>query len=107
ERLHLFGVCPTRAEIRALYQWVRGQGKGVVHSHQLSVDFPPAAAYQAHASGLLAFCLPKPVDNAVIWFRPEVQSTVEWSGQPVKHQEPGGTTLSPRLSFELWKQQVD
>jgi signal transduction histidine kinase len=73
----------------------------------LSVDFPPAAAYQAHASGLLAFCLPKPVDNAVMWFRPEVQSSVEWSGQPVKHQEPGSTTLSPRLSFELWKQQVD
>lgn len=107
ERLHVFGVCPARAEIHALYQWVRGQGKGVVHSHQLSVDFPPAAAYQAHASGLLAFCLPKPVDNAVMWFRPEVQSSVEWSGQPVKHQEPGSTTLSPRLSFELWKQQVD
>jgi len=107
ERLHVFGVCPKRAEIHALYQWVRGQGKGVVHSHQLSVDFPPAAAYQAHASGLLAFCLPKPVDNAVMWFRPEVKSTVEWSGQPVKHQGPGSTTLSPRLSFELWKQQVD
>jgi light-regulated signal transduction histidine kinase (bacteriophytochrome) len=106
-RLHVFGVCPTRAEIHGLYRWVREQGKGVVHSHQLSVDFPPAAAYQAHASGLLAFCLPKPVDNAVMWFRPEVQSTVEWSGQPVKHQEPGATSLSPRLSFELWKQQVD
>lgn len=107
ERLHVFGVCPTRAEIHALYQWVRAQGKGVVHSHQLSVDFAPAAAYQAHASGLLAFCLPKPVDNAVMWFRPEVKSTVEWSGQPVKHREPGTATLSPRLSFELWKQQVD
>jgi len=70
ERLHVFGVCPKRAEIHALYQWVRGQGKGVVHSHQLSVDFPLAAAYQAHASGLLAFCLPKPVDNAMMWFRP-------------------------------------
>jgi light-regulated signal transduction histidine kinase (bacteriophytochrome) len=106
-RLQVFGVCPTRAEIHGLYRWVREQGKGVVHSHQLSVDFPPAAAYQAHASGLLAFCLPKPVDNAVMWFRPQVQSTVEWSGQPVKHQEPGATSLSPRLSFELWKQQVD
>jgi len=106
-RLQVFGVCPTHAQIRDLYQWVRAQGKGVVHSHQLAVDFPPAAAYQAHASGLLAFCLPKPVDNAVMWFRPEVKSTVDWSGQPIKHQEPGATTMSPRLSFELWKQQVD
>lgn len=39
-RLHVFGVCPTRAEIHGLYRWVREQGKGVVHSHQLSVDFP-------------------------------------------------------------------
>ncbi|NWE80211.1 ATP-binding protein [Pseudomonas yamanorum] len=107
ERLHVFGICPTRAEIRELYQWVRNQGKGVVHSHQLAVDFAPAAAYQAHASGLLAFCLPKPVDNAVMWFRREVKSTVEWSGQPIKRHEAGAAILSPRLSFELWKQQVD
>ncbi|OAJ45483.1 ATP-binding protein [Pseudomonas marginalis] len=107
ERLHCFGVCPTEAEIRALYPWVQAQGKGVVASHQLAIDFPPAAAYSAIASGLLAFRLPKPVDNVVMWFRPELKSTVNWSGQPIKHQEAGAKPLSPRLSFELWKQQVD
>ena len=107
ERLHCFGVCPTDAEIRALYPWLQAQGKGVVASHQLAIDFPPAAAYSAIASGLLAFRLPKPVDNAVMWFRPELKSTVNWSGQPIKHQEAGAKPLSPRLSFELWKQQVD
>ena len=105
-RLHCFGVCPAEADIRALYPWIQQQGKGVVSSHQLAVDFPAAAAYQAIASGLLAFRLPKPVDNAVMWFRPELKSTVNWSGQPTKHQEEG-KALSPRLSFERWKQQVD
>ncbi|MBY8948283.1 GAF domain-containing protein [Pseudomonas sp. SH10-3B] len=107
ERLHRFGVCPSEAEIRALYPWIQQQGKGVVCSHQLGMDFPPAAAYQGLASGLLAFRLPKPVDNAVMWFRPEVQTTVQWSGEPIKQREAGTTTLSPRLSFERWKQQVD
>lgn len=107
ERLHCFGVCPTEAEIRALYPWVQQQGKGVVSSHQLAIDFPPAAAYQAITSGLLAFRLPKPVDNAVMWFRPELKSTVSWSGQPIKHQDAETRALSPRQSFELWKQQVD
>ena len=107
ERLHRFGVCPTEDEIRALYPWIEQQGKGVVATHQLSADFAPAAAYQTVASGLLAFRLPKPVDNAVMWFRPEVKTTVQWSGEPIKHREAGATALSPRLSFELWKQQVD
>lgn len=107
ERLHCFGACPTEVQIRALYPWVQQQGKGVVSSHQLAVDFPAAAAYQAIASGLLAIRLPKPVDNAVMWFRPELKSTVNWSGQPIKHQQAGASTSSPRLSFELWKQQVD
>lgn len=107
ERLHRFGVCPSEDEVRALYPWLRQQGKGVVCSHQLSADFPPAVAYQAIASGLLAFRLPKPVDNAVMWFRPEVQTTVHWSGEPIKRREPEATALSPRLSFEQWKQHVD
>ncbi len=107
ERVYRFGVCPTECELRALYPWVQQQGKGVVSSAQLSADFPPAAAYQTLASGLLAFRLPKPVDNAVMWFRPEVKTTVQWSGEPVKHREAGAAALSPRLSFELWKQHVD
>lgn len=107
ERLHCFGVCPSEAQIRALYPWIEQQGKGVVATHQLSADFSPAAAYQIYASGLLAFRLPKPVDNAVMWFRPEVKTTVQWSGEPVKHREAGATALSPRLSFDRWKQQVD
>ena len=107
ERLHCVGVCPTEAQIRALYPWVQQQGKGVVCSHQLSADFAPAAAYQGVASGLLAFRLPKPVDNAVMWFRSEVKTTVHWSGEPIKVREAAAVALSPRQSFELWKQQVD
>jgi light-regulated signal transduction histidine kinase (bacteriophytochrome) len=107
ERLHRFGVCPSEEQIRALYPWIQQQGKGVVGTHQLGADFPAAADYSAIASGLLAFRLPKPVDNAVIWFRPEVKTTVSWSGEPIKQRDAGSAAMSPRLSFEQWKQQVD
>lgn len=109
-QLHLFGDCPSINETRVLYRWVRQQGLGIFHSASLGVEFPPAQAYQRVASGLLGFTLPKPVDNAVMWFRAEVKATIAWSGNPDKlagQPAPLTNRLHPRLSFELWKQQVD
>jgi len=105
DRLHLFGKCPNEAQVRELQQWVREQDCGVVESSSLSTRFPAAREYQAVASGLLAFTLPKPVDNAVLWFRVEVRETVNWSGNPVKTV--GNQRLQPRSSFDVWKQEVD
>jgi light-regulated signal transduction histidine kinase (bacteriophytochrome) len=109
-QLHLFGECPSIKEIRVLYRWVRQQGKGIFYSTSLGLEFPPALAYQGVASGMLGFTLPKPVDNAVMWFREEVKATIEWSGNPDKNADQptsGPRRLHPRLSFEIWKQQVE
>jgi two-component system, chemotaxis family, sensor kinase Cph1 len=109
-RLHLFGQCPTANEVRLLYRWVRQQAAGLYHTASLGAEYEPARAYQEIASGLQVFMLPKPLDNAVMWFRTETKSTIEWSGNPDKL---AGQALSvsgrlhPRLSFDLWRQQVD
>lgn len=126
DRVHLFGQCPTAEEVRALYQWIRDtgltrqrskeratglQGLGVFHTDSMQREHPESAAYREVASGVIAFILPKPVDNAVMWVRSQLASTMNWSGNPAHHvsNSPVGSAshrLRPRQSFDVWKQEV-
>lgn len=113
DRLQLIGGCPTEDQVRALYLWVREQcldsGELLVTDHLHSVH-GVSALYSDVASGLLAFVLPKPVDNAVIWFGAQLRSSMQWSGNPDEHFTAGtdaNQRLQPRKSFEVWEQQVE
>lgn len=107
KQLHRYGNCPEPEEIRALHKWLQARGEPVFASHHLSSVYPPAAQYQSVASGVLAMSLPKPVDNGVLWFRPEVKENINWSGDPRKpldlETSDAGMRLRPRTSFEIWK----
>ncbi|MHA3735654.1 ATP-binding protein [Pseudomonas sp. Eth.TT006] len=107
KQLHRYGNCPEPEQIRALHKWLQESGEPVFASHQLSSVYPPAAQFQQVASGVLAMSLPKPVDNGVLWFRPEVRENISWSGDPRKpldlQNSDSGLRLSPRTSFEIWK----
>jgi light-regulated signal transduction histidine kinase (bacteriophytochrome) len=106
-QLHRYGNCPEPAQIRALHKWLQNSGEPVFASHNLASVYPPAAEYQQVASGVLAMSLPKPVDNGVLWFRPEVKENINWSGDPRKpldlENSDAGLRLRPRTSFEIWK----
>ena len=60
------------------------------------------------ASGVLCFTVSKAHDFHVFWFRREQVQVVQWGGEPTKPVEvtEGGLRLSPRRSFEAWKQEV-
>ncbi|AMQ85126.1 ATP-binding protein [Pseudomonas sp. 22105] len=107
KQLHRYGNCPEPEEIRALHKWLQERGEPVFASHHLASVYPPAAHYQQVASGVLAMSLPKPVDNGVLWFRPEVKENINWSGDPRKpldlENSDAGLRLRPRTSFEIWK----
>jgi light-regulated signal transduction histidine kinase (bacteriophytochrome) len=107
KQLHRYGNCPEPEEIRALHKWLQARGEPVFASHHLSSVYPPAAQFQSVASGVLAMSLPKPVDNGVLWFRPEVKENINWSGDPRKpldlENSDAGMRLRPRTSFEIWK----
>jgi light-regulated signal transduction histidine kinase (bacteriophytochrome) len=106
-QLHRYGNCPEPVQIRALHKWLQDSGEPVFASHNLASVYPPAAEYQQVASGVLAMSLPKPVDNGVLWFRPEVKENINWSGDPRKpldlENSDAGLRLRPRTSFEIWK----
>jgi light-regulated signal transduction histidine kinase (bacteriophytochrome) len=107
KQLHRYGNCPEPGQIRALHKWLQETGQPVFASHNLASVYPPAADYQHVASGVLAMSLPKPVDNGVLWFRPEVKENINWSGDPNKpldlESTDAGLHLRPRTSFEIWK----
>ncbi|AZE85750.1 Phytochrome, two-component sensor histidine kinase [Pseudomonas orientalis] len=107
KQLHRYGNCPEPAQIRALHKWLQERDEPVFASHNLASLYPPAAQFEALASGVLALQLPKPVDNGVLWFRPEVKENINWSGDPQKpldlENSDAGLRLRPRTSFEIWK----
>lgn len=113
DRLQLLGECPTVDQVRALYLWVRErclESSEPLTTNNLQGRHGASALYNNVASGLMAFVLPKPVDNAVMWFRPQVRSLMQWSGKPDEHFSAADDTvhrLHPRQSFALWEQLVE
>jgi chemotaxis family two-component system sensor kinase Cph1 len=109
ERCHTAGDTPEPAALQELAAWLRGRPQeAVLSTRALQRMFPPAEQFREVGSGLLALCLPKPVPEYVLWFRPEVVRTVTWGGNPEKPVEAGGDAprLHPRRSFAAWKEEV-
>ena len=108
------GHCPSAQDIRILAAWVTAEmnASGVYATHCLAAELPDARRYSDRASGVLALALPKPVRNLVLWFRPEIVTTVVWSGNPDKLEATApkpDTALNyphPRRSFDAWKKLV-
>lgn len=110
-----YGRCPGADTLRRLGQWVHADAfsEEPLQLTRLQGSWP-AAADAADGTGgccgLLAITLPRPEANALMWFRPEVGSTVNWAGDPSKSAQPGSGApegiLRPRTSFALWKEQV-
>lgn len=105
----LIGQTPTEEDLTFLLQWLRNHtDEEVFYTDSLPRIYPDAERFKNVASGLLA--IPISQRNYVLWFRPEVIQTVNWGGDPSQafqtYQSAGATYLSPRQSFELWKETV-
>lgn len=108
-RLLLFGRTPDATEIVKMSVWLSQQAEDYVyHTHRLSSLFPRAAAYPDKAAGVVFLSLSSDYRDHIIWFRPEVVQTVTWAGDPAKAvvRSDDGYRLSPRKSFEQWKEVV-
>lgn len=109
--LSLLGETPPIEFLSELIKWLDKQTyeDGYYLSNKLSADFPAAIPFKDSISGLLAYRLGKDLNEYMLWFRPEVISTVKWAGEPVKIQETddnGILRISPRNSFREWTEEV-
>ncbi|GLR47508.1 HWE histidine kinase domain-containing protein [Sphingomonas astaxanthinifaciens] len=109
-RLRLGGETPTERETLDLMRFLNGAAASRVYAtHALSKSHPPAADYEANVAGILAIPVSRRPRDYVVFFRPELVSTVRWGGEPtkaVRRDETGTLRLTPRASFEEWREVV-
>ncbi|MDX9875713.1 MAG: GAF domain-containing protein, partial [Spongiibacteraceae bacterium] len=102
------GDCPPRATILELGQLIARQHEGAgIFATSSAGTIPEHDLQHPAATGILAAWLPRPDNNMILWFRPELVTTVRWAGDPRK-AEPSGLSaarLSPRKSFAAWQEQ--
>ncbi|WP_451984596.1 ATP-binding protein [Azospirillum endophyticum] len=102
----LIGRTPPQEVIEAIAADLAGQGiKDLFASHRLPVEMPAAAGMERTASGLLAISISQLHPSYLFWFRPEIVQSIDWAGDPKKPRDASGQ-LSPRSSFEAWKETV-
>jgi chemotaxis family two-component system sensor kinase Cph1 len=99
---------PTQEQIKELLPWLISQSAdGSYSTDALSQHFHPALAYGRIASGILYHNLGNTDKDGIIWFRSEMDATINWAGNPTKgDSEDPGARLTPRKSFELWQEKV-
>lgn len=106
----LVGRTPRLREVRAILNWLRDRdgsdGDRPFASDCLPLDNPDFAAIKETACGLLAVPLTTTKGGWILWFRPELVRSISWGGQPNKPFEADGMRISPRKSFEAWKEIV-
>lgn len=107
------GQVPDEETCGALASWASGVGVGtddaVLATDHLAADpGAPEAAVAAGVAGAVALALPD--GGAVVWLREEVVRTVDWGGDPnhkaIAVPAGDGVRLSPRQSFDLWREHV-
>jgi chemotaxis family two-component system sensor kinase Cph1 len=105
------GHTPDDAFLTGFRDWLQDNLQEAIYAtDRLPEEYPPALAYKAVASGMLVCRLSRELKEYLIWFRPEVSTTVTWAGnpdKPVELTETGLLHISPRKSFETWTQKVN
>ncbi|GAA4048258.1 ATP-binding protein [Hymenobacter glaciei] len=105
------GHTPTPTQLADLVDWLRefAPNEEVFHTDSYAQLNPAGRAIRGTASGILAIRLAQAPNEYIFWFRPEQLQTVTWAGRHEKNQTTvdGQIFLSPRQSFEAWKQAVE
>lgn len=113
---HTTGKTPSVSDLDRLADWLRGTagaGQGgsasVFATDHLAAAWEGGASMAEFASGVLAASISSHGRSFVIWFRPETIQTFTWAGNPNELplvSGPHGPRLTPRKSFELWRETV-
>ncbi len=109
DKIHTLGRVPDDVTIRAILCSTLGYVTAPIFvTDRLQDRMLEARNFTATASGVIAFTASRAHNVHVFWFRTEQVQIVEWGGEPTKAVEIDGETarLSPRKSFEKWKQEV-
>lgn len=105
-RLASIGRVPSDAQLQGLIEWLRREvDSEVLATDALATLYAPAAAWQDVGSGLLAASI-RARNLHLLWLRPEVVREVRWGGDPNHPATVVAGRLTPRRSFQLWREAV-
>jgi light-regulated signal transduction histidine kinase (bacteriophytochrome)/CheY-like chemotaxis protein len=102
------GLAPTQSEFESLARFLNTAGTNTVWStDNISLLHERAHAFEDRAAGLLALPVSRIPRDYIVLFRKEHLREVFWAGNPEKAIEygPNGARLSPRKSFETWREE--
>lgn len=103
--VYTIGQVPPQKELLKLLKWLATHHeKGFYATSRLASEYPAGSAISEVASGILFHAMGDPEKDCILWFRQEVKKTVNWAGDPNKAIIKNEKGLSPRKSFELWKE---
>jgi PAS domain S-box-containing protein len=110
------GETPRIPEMAELGQWLLtqpefqdGSPNPIFVTDRLSELYPGAKEFGGCSCGLMAFCFSRSPPGLVFYFKAETLQTLTWAGDPEKLPVlagPHGPRLSPRKSFEVWRETV-
>ncbi len=105
-RLYSQGIVPPDEELLKLVRFLHSYDKPELITDNLIAVYPNAREIVQYAAGLMFFSINKVKNDCVIWFRTEIEKTINWAGEPDKAIIKDQKGLSPRKSFATWKQIV-
>ena len=107
DQLYVNGNVPKAKDLQVLLAFLKlTYPGGSVQTHNLSNIYNHGEQLRDCAAGVVWYCLDAASNIGIIWLRGETISEVHWGGDPNKAIIKDEKGLSPRKSFELWKEEV-
>ncbi|WP_262690361.1 ATP-binding protein [Kordiimonas aestuarii] len=104
-----YGNIPSKKIVGQLIDWLNEQGDWTyLQTDDAQNFFKGIAGFETLTGGFLAVPISVKSHDYIIWFRAAQIQEVSWAGNPEKPAEETGAgyRLTPRSSFELWKETV-
>lgn len=101
------GAVPREELIKPMAALLDQEALGEVWStNQIAKFIPEAASDVENVAGMLAVPISHSPRDYLLFFRSEESRFIDWGGEPVKQVGPLGDRLTPRKSFDLWREEV-
>jgi len=103
------GLTPETGEFARIIQALNTTAAGrAFATDNISALVPSIDGKSSNVAGLLAIPISRSPRDYVVLFRAEITRSVRWAGDPHKPVQygPNGPRLTPRESFEEWKETV-
>nr|WP_315207422.1 ATP-binding protein [uncultured Flavobacterium sp.] len=103
------GNLPAEQEIDDLINWLKSEkGSENFNTYQLHQHYAGAIKIANSIAGVMYLPLSDTNKSCIVWTRREVEKSIDWGGDPSKavQKNEENLMLSPRKSFEVWKQAV-